>query len=532
MIKAWDAKINNRVWLWTYTCKSGKLNIPGIPCSTPRAVGEYYKQVSGDVFGVMAESNMDSDAWLTGYLNYYVFAKIMWDAGTDVESLLGEHYKLMYGQGAAPMREIFETFEKIWLEKFTRNIVNSSIGPVTTPPADHEIWTEIYSGEVLDKLEKDYDRAAALAENKVEKERIELMRRTFLAPLNACRHEYMQRTDSVGKLRLQAGETLFLNVLNPGKNRKNLNTRVTAEIAGHDLVVKFVCDEPFPAKMAAEKHPHDFPKLYTENNVEIFLNPSGDRINYYQLIVNSRGSLTDQKMVRVGSIAQPDISWNSNAAVKIASNKASWTAEVSIPLKSMPDFTGNAMPVNFSRKRVVPGSNEYNDLYHWGVLAGVFHDIAFWGTLELKPSPPEASLIQDGDFTDKLRRLPENAAIDRDIFVNTGASLRLNTDKEPVFVQRTLNLKPDTTYRLSGFVRLDNITALSKGGGVCFNISDGAKQQWFPAGRFLTGTIPWTYMEYEFTTPKEIVKTTYLRLRILNVSGTAWFDKVRLVENK
>ena len=53
---------------------------------------------------------------------------------------------------------------------------------------------------------------------------------------------------------------------------------------------------------------------------------------------------------------------------------------------------------------------------------------------------------------------------------------------------------------------------------------------------YFTGTIPWTRFEYEFTSPKEKIGTVekpYIRLvRASKATGTAWFDKVELIEVK
>lgn len=45
-IREWHEKLGEKVWLWTYILKYGGANIPGVPISTPRAVGNFYKEVA------------------------------------------------------------------------------------------------------------------------------------------------------------------------------------------------------------------------------------------------------------------------------------------------------------------------------------------------------------------------------------------------------------------------------------------------------------------------------------------------------
>ena len=75
-------------------------------------------------------------------------------------------------------------------------------------------------------------------------------------------------------------------------------------------------------------------------------------------------------------------------------------------------------------------------------------------------------------------------------------------------------LKPATRYRLSFFVKLQDVKPLKAGGGVCANLYDDANR-WFPAHNWLTGTMDWTFQSYEFTTGKNTNAkvNSYLRLR-------------------
>jgi hypothetical protein len=110
------------------------------------------------------------------------------------------------------------------------------------------------------------------------------------------------------------------------------------------------------------------------------------------------------------------------------------------------------------------------------------------------------------------------------------------------------DLKPDTRYRLSYFVKTRDVKPIKipggTSGGVSVNIWDD-RNLWFPSpyttpGKTsFSGTMDWIYQEFEFKTgpltgnldpAKGRVNRSYLQLHILYASGEAWFDDVRLEE--
>lgn len=537
----WNRKINQKVWLWTYTGKSGKLLIPGIPFSTPRVFGDYYRKLKDRVFGVFTQVDCEPGAWLTGFLNYYVFSKVMWDNNTDTEALLREHFELMYGKAAPEMRKIFDAFEKIWIDKITANTIESSTGPVTTPPSDQEIWNSIYSEEVMASLGKSFETAMSLA-NPAERKRIELMRETFLVPLQETRARYLVKGDGLKCLSMYPDTPFVLPPFRPKSGKKSLTTKVMVSKTASELVVFFDCEEPLPGKMAASECPPDNPNLFKENCVEIFLNPNGDRTEYYQIVINSSGSVADQKAKRVGRSIVSDWKWNSEAKLDIKVLKDRWTVRVSIPLANLPGMK-DVFPANFGRERAVVGSDEFNSLYQQAVLGQGFADVSHYGFLDFSGAKPAPSLITNGTFTAKNNRNNyggwyfqktaeegASAALDRNIFAVDGVSLRLSSAGNLVQVQQNLPLKPGGKYLLSCFLRFEDVQPLKPGGGVGLNIMAG-QNHWFPDRRPFTGSGEWIYREFEFTAPADFrKKATYLRLSLRNASGKVWFDDVRLTE--
>ena len=135
---------------------------------------------------------------------------------------------------------------------------------------------------------------------------------------------------------------------------------------------------------------------------------------------------------------------------------------------------------------------------------------------------------------------PGETTVDRDVYRSAPASMRVtqtaNDPKKVAGLTQYLTaaerpLKPGVRYRLSYFLKLENVTPLTRGGGVCARIWDD-KNVWFPGGgeSNYSGTTDWIAQHYEFTAGEKtnIGQKSYLSVEIRNATGTFWIDDVRL----
>ena len=183
-VRRWHAKLGRKVSLWNYPDKVDcwNLEMKDIPQLAPRAWASYYRAVAPHVTGAFAES--ESDRWIYNYLNYYVFARVCWNPDADVEAILAEHHRLMFGAAAQEMAEFFDTLESCWM-KVVAHPFDTPLGPgVCKAPTEEELRTEIYSPEVRTRLAALLREAEAkVAAGSLEARRIALFRREFLAPI-------------------------------------------------------------------------------------------------------------------------------------------------------------------------------------------------------------------------------------------------------------------------------------------------------------------------------------------------------------
>ena len=191
--KEWADYLKRPVWLWTYANKWGPRTLPDVPQFSMRAWGEYYKRAAPWITGAFAES--ESDRFIYNYLNYYVFSKVCWDPCLDVESLLSEHHRLMFGPAAAEMAAFFDLLEKTFMEKVVGHYEDSDLGPMMSVPDEHRLWTEIYTPAFRRQL----DGLLRIAAGKVpgrslEARRIALFRRECFEPLDRRAGSYVDAT--------------------------------------------------------------------------------------------------------------------------------------------------------------------------------------------------------------------------------------------------------------------------------------------------------------------------------------------------
>jgi hypothetical protein len=562
-IQDWVKKLGHKVWLWNYAGKYASLNIPGIPTSTPRAIGNYYKSLSPYITGAFLQSK--TDLFTFNHLNYYVFSKVCWDNSADVDKLLNEYYSLMYGSAAVPMKKFFERIEYLWINKIIKKVMSTSEGPIVAPPSEYEIWEKIYSPQEIASLSTIFDQAEKLAAKDPDVlKRIKYMRNDFLDSLAKQAKTYADAKNDIAGLvfsvkDLPADKSINIDgkiddsawqsanevsMTQFGSDKDAVKTTVKALRNKDYLYLAFDCKEPKLDQSIAVMRENDDKKTYKDSSVEIFLNPSGDRKNYYHLIVNMPGCLSDLKASKTGSESKNDWSWNSETIVKTGKNNDGWTAEIAIPLKNLEGLNTKSFPANFNRNRILScGSSNYT----WSpYLKNSFHEIDNFGILFFGDYK-DTSII-DGRFAKATQtgksfgkwNLPVTLKTEQSITLDAstspepgGKSIKLQNkgDESLALTQGLPALKPNTKYKLTFYVRIDDIKPVSPRGGVRVNIWDD-KNCWFPDNS-LTGTMPWTKQGFEFTTgPKtnDGKNNSYLKLLILKAEGSAWFDDIKLRE--
>ena len=561
-IRDWVEYGQRKTWLWNYANKFGSCDFPGIPHTTPKAVGKYYQDVAPLIFGAFLES--ETDCYQFNFLNYYVFSKVAWDNRCDVNAVLQDYYQRLFGAAAQPLRQFFERLEYLWLEKVLKEPVVTELGPSSVTASTHECWKDIYSKTEREALTELFQQAETLAANTPDElSRVKLFRELFLQPMLQQGGMYEQQTDVVANFQtrarvLEPGEAPVLDgrleekiwqdsgiYLQNLESAGNDSSRVMIAVDASHLYLGCIFSEPDMAAVLAPERKAGDPDIWRDNGWEVFLNPDCTRKNYYQLIMNSAGQLRAFYYAQVGLSRPASKVWDSGARYAVTLGESSWQGELAIPWSALGVSDPERMVANFTRNQVRRGYPEQR--YSWSPflnrsLVAPYHDCDNFGTVECTVEK-SSNLVQDGDFSDLRRESifwgkwwskadAGSISYDENSFISGFRSLCLSSSGKTVAMRQALpGLVAGRKYRVSYFVRLENVQPKGQFPGVVLNVMDD-HNRWFPK-KWLSGDVAWTYQSAEFTAgpgTNQGKLQSYMILYLFDSSGKAWFDDIKIVE--
>ncbi len=388
LVRGWVDKIGRKVWLWNYMNKSGSKRIPGAPCSTPRAVASYFKRMGDCTTGAYLTS--DSEYAFYQYLNYQVWSKIAWRLDTDVEALLDEHCRLMFGNAADTMAKYYEELEEIWLLKIVGDTQSTPLGPRNVIPTRADIWDRIYDDAYMARSESIFSQARKDAAGDDDSlARIEYIYDRLFGETKRVRQRYVGERDkrdtlihdvprvASGSITIdgksdepewQRAEPMAMRAL--GDRDPIVPTEVRALWDEQNLYVSVRCVEPRIAGLVAEAEANDDRATWRDSSIEILINQSEDRTRYIHLMVNANGAVADAMDTISFGQTSSDYDWNANADAEGSVGGDGWAVELAIPLKSFlkeeiePGET--TVVINFNRSRHVRGiPDSENEYYTW-----------------------------------------------------------------------------------------------------------------------------------------------------------------------
>ena len=153
--------------------------------------------------------------------------------------------------------------------------------------------------------------------------------------------------------------------------------------------------------------------------------------------------------------------------------------------------------------------------------------------LKERAGRPNRTLLKNGDFDEGLKDWEVceggEVAFDETTKVTGRGSVRL-TSTERAEVKQYLNadFKPGKKYRITFFIKTKDIRPVKgEKGGVYVEFYDGW-WQFFPKSDY-RGTMDWMYQEWTMTSSQaKPGDKLFIHLLMNGVSGTAWFDDIRV----
>ena len=566
LMKDWKKKLNGKTYLWTYICKSGSRPVMYIPAFTPRAVGSFFKKAAPEIFGCFLES--EAEYWIANFMNYYVFGKVMWDVTTDVDALMEEHFRLMYGPAAAEMKEFYDTLERHWMKDIVGKIVDTPVGLQPVFPTYFELWAKIYNPTEIERVNQLFDLAEKKAAGDPDAlKRVKFMRRELWGPVLEGAGEFNRSANNrklwtihvpeAGKITVDGkldeeswkkAETVWLR---PAKDKPaEVQTRVRMLADRDNYYVGIECDEPFTDKMVCVKRKKDDVELWRDNVTEIFFSSGRQALFRYQIMLSSLGDTCDLRAEN----RHEDLGWDSGMEYRhsVVPGKM-WVAEIRIPRKSMPELKGNEFSVNFTRSRILKAGCQVKNLYYSWFPRGLGgHTPENFGSAVLGEPEKSKSVVLCGDFDGrvaKTRMYQGKTAVwhsdapfpaDRQFFMTKGQAVRLELPGGGRVLRQFFAkglLKAGVKYRLSFYLKTENVvnsknTRLGAYMDIRFGKKNALGNALFPLSPTLFGSMDWTRFQFEFTVPEGVgeEKSPYIGFYLpKEAEGKVWIDHVEIV---
>ena len=566
LLKAWNKKMGRKLYLWVYPGKYPNVahqgGWPDISHTTPRAIASFCKRTRGLVSGMYCEN--DSDRGIYNYLTNYISGKVMWDLDADVDAILKEHARLLFGPAAKEMQEFYESLERNWM-KLAANAKMGPAGPETFYPSELVLWDKIYTAGEVERINKLFIRAKWLAAKKPNPslylKRIKMIEKEMWQPTRQAaekfrktqnhsanwRAEMRQASAPVkidGKLDDAAWKNSEVLYLSPIKENDKAEVKTTVRLLQdkENFYFAFDCEEP--AVPQAKQNLRDGKGMYLNSTIEMFLIPDRDPKHYYQWMFTPGGGMSDyyRPNGKLSKNGEDDKKWNSHIEFKtVHAPGKNWVVECRIPKSDLPGISADGILADFCRHRSLEKTPAQTLFYSWSPMGRHFGDSTRFGTLTFKPDTRN-NLVgsnynfnqpqgKDKRFCGKWGTNARSILLDKEYFVSGGTSLRLESAGR-MDVTRPVKLKPATEYALSFYFRMDNVRPLGKGRSTFgAYIYDGSgKHLVMPRG--LHGTSAWNRVECKFKTDPKAGTSKHQIMGFIwrNAQGKAWIDHVELYE--
>lgn len=380
MIAGWVKLTGKPVRLWEYPC--WPVDDTSLPFQYPHVVKAFHQRHRADVEGSYlctgfypSELSKKDAVWASQTPTMYCWFRVLWNPDFNVDAALSEYLDLMYGPAKEPMGEIVKTFTDRWENTRWQD-----------PVAGHHISPRQVNEETMPrqealKLKEMLAKARNLAgEDTVYRRRVDLCGKAVEIFLKESDNYHEGGKDLPTLTVLKVGGNPKLDgqlddpcwkdaVAQPFKmaydkvNTVPVNgTTVQAVWTDTGVTFGFKLTEPDVDKIKATCTRHD-QDVYGDDSIEMFLDISGERKKYYQIVANSLGAIYD------GTAEGKD--WNANNAKAVAyKGKDFWSLEIFVPFSGFSEKPevkiGSVWYANFMRERY----REKWELQRWSTLYG------------------------------------------------------------------------------------------------------------------------------------------------------------------
>ncbi len=392
------------------------------PCMVPHVHADdirHLKEISGFMGGNMdrtsnatfeGDKNGGGLAWASpvlDFMNVYWRVKLYDDFNLDIDKALDEYYEKFFGPGAAGMKRFYTAIETRWMK-------------LGGGDAAREWWGKLGTPAFLKELAGCVQQARqSTAEGSIYRRRVELIDAGIMQYLLKARARYeasaMSESAPLGVAavaRVTApvsadawdADATWANAL-PNEVAKTVENepapqKTVFKLAYDEknLYIQARCLEPRISQIKAVTRANDIGG-FSDDSIELFVDPAGKGQTYYQFCINSRGAVYDalENPSAIGATAT--ISWDSGMKVKTASGKDYWELRVALPFASMGAKSpnpGSTWRFNLCRNRYVEADRP--PFSAWSPTLGGYRNVERFGIITFNAPQDRGRVLWNCDF--------------------------------------------------------------------------------------------------------------------------------------
>jgi len=185
-LRAWSAKIGGSITVWDYSDRGSGWTYGPIQC--PHLVRDFYQTNRDHIAGVFINGGILSD-WTTAAPTLYVWMKVLWNPDLDVDAVLDEMCRRLYGRAGGTVRELIRLECDRWqVASWKRSLADQG----RIPP---ELFQNIWPPHVVAQMKVLREKALAeMADDPVGRQRFLYWTWTFDAFLKEAEEIHQKKT--------------------------------------------------------------------------------------------------------------------------------------------------------------------------------------------------------------------------------------------------------------------------------------------------------------------------------------------------
>ncbi|MBN2643040.1 MAG: DUF4838 domain-containing protein [Victivallales bacterium] len=343
-IKKWHKITGNKVTVRHYSCW------PRIVAPFPWA-GIYQRWLKDT-------QDISSGSWICStamnknavhHLNYYFYGKLNWDPNYDLDKGLKEYTLKMYGPVADIMLEFFQLTQDRWENHATE------VNEEQWEPSSKQLYGDngIYPKTVVNKLRALLAKAAnTKGLSPQQQKRIEWIcngHSAFFAEAAAIQEEnhpvyFAEKFNNSPVIDADSSDSAWTNIPEIKVNRFIDDGKQTAigssvKTGWTDEALYFIADNTELHTDKIRILGEDGGQLWNDDCIELWLDPSGSRVDFMQIIINAKGKAFFRR-VKDGKKIPGWIPEGIEYKTRIYPGKK-WTLEMKIPFAGIGDKAEN-----------------------------------------------------------------------------------------------------------------------------------------------------------------------------------------------